>query len=249
MIEIQIEIIKYIIQNIYFLNEFKKENMTYSFIKYFQDIGFCFKFFPYAFCELVYGDEFLGYEYHHDIRILYFLELIHSLSPQSKIPQNLLNLATESARIKDTIIIGEKQFKNHIISLKLQSQRIHILDENMLDSFFKNPYKENNTYKITKYFVICEEENEKTYLDKFKSLSSKYGFAYLFLVYTKNKQITDMRINLNVFNSVIYIFNDNELFEIYNDNNERLKPNLQKFLPENTDKTRLALNKLIENLI
>ena len=184
MIEIQVEIIKYIIMYYFiFLKVFKKENITYSFIKYLQDIGFCIKFFFYVIHEFLLGDEFIGYEYHHDIRILYFLELEPSLSSESKFPKDLLNLATESLRIKDTIILGEKQFKNHIKSLNIQKQRIHELDEYILDSFFKKPFKENNKYKITKYFVICEEKDEKVYLEKFKSLSHKYGFAYLFFFY------------------------------------------------------------------
>ena len=152
-------------------------------------------------------------------------------------------------RFKDTIILGELQFQNHIISLNIPQQRIHILDDNMLDSFFKKPYMENNKYKITKYFVVCEEKNEKIYLEKFKSLSSKYGFAYLFFVYIKNKQISDMRIDFHTFNSVIYIFNDIELLYYLKDNNERLKPNLQKFLPENNNLTLKALNELVENVV
>ena len=247
MIEIQVEIIKYIIMYYFiFLKVFKKENITFSFIKYLQDIGFCIKFFFYAIHEFLLGDEFIGYEYHHDIRILYFLELEPSLSSESKFPKDLLNLATESLRIKDTIILGEKQFKNHIKSLNIQKQRIHELDEYILDSFFKKPFKENNKYKITKYFVICEEKDEKVYLEKFKSLSHKYGFAYLFLVYIKSKQLSDLRINLNIFNSVIYIFSDFELLECFKDNNERLKPNLQKFLPENDNKILKFTNELVE---
>ena len=250
MIEIQIEIIKFIAMQIgFFLKEIDKEYVTYSFINFFQDIGFCIKYFTYYFCEMLYGDEFMGYEYHHDIRILYFNEIMKGIPTQSKFPQDLINLATESMRIKDTIILGEKQFKNHIISLNIQSQRIHELDENMLDSFFKKPYMENNKYKISKYFVICEEKNEKIYLEKFKSLSANYGFAYLFLVYIKSKQILDMRINLKEINSVIYIFNDFELLEYFKDNNERLKPNLQKFLPDNNNPTMKVLNELEEDVV
>ena len=250
MIEIQVEIIKYIaIQGIYFSKMIKKENLSYSFIKFFQDIGFCIQFFSYAIYEILYADEFLGYEYHHDIRILYFLELSHGISSQSKYPQDLLNLATESVRIKDTIILGESQFQNHIFSLKIPQQRIHILDDNMLDSFFKKPYMEKNKYKVTKYFVVCEEKNEEKYLEKFKSLSSKYGFAYLFFVCVKNKQISDMRIDLHTFDSVIYIFNDIELLDYFKDNNERLKPNLQNYLPENNNPTLKAINDLVENVV
>ena len=247
MIEIQIEIIKFItIQNIFIKKMFNKDNIKYSSIKFFQDIGFCIKFFSYAICELLFSDDFIGYEYHHDIRILYYLELSHRLSPQSNFPQDLLKLATESVKIKDAIILGEKQFREHIISLNIQLQRIHELDDNMFDSFFKKPYMVNNKYKITKYFIICEEKNEKIYLEKFKKLSSKYGFEYLFLIYIKNRQIFDMRINLNKSNSVIYIYNDFELLEYFKDNNERLKPNLYRFLPEYNNYTLEKINDFVE---
>ena len=247
LIEIQVEIIKYItIQCFYFSEIFKNESIRYSFIKFSQDIGFCIQFFYDSLCKFLYGERFLGFDYSHDIRLFYFAQRCMSLLSQPKFPQDLLNLATESVRIKDTIILGKNQFRNHIISLNIPSQRIHELDDNMVDSFFKKLYKENIKYKITKYFVICEEKNEKIYLEKFKSLSSKYGFAYLFLVYIKNKQISDMRIDLKAFNSVIYIFNDFELLEYFKDNNERLKPYLEKFLPENDEPTVDKLNDLIK---
>ena len=99
---------------------------------------------------------------------------------------DLLNLATEYSKIKDTIILGNEQFRNHIRSLNLPCQRITELENDKLNSFFQNPYKENNKYKIVKYFVTCDENLEKKYLEEFKSLSTKYGFAYLFLIYAKN---------------------------------------------------------------
>jgi hypothetical protein len=52
---------------------------------------------------------------------------------------------------------------------------------------------------------------KKKYLEKFKLLSSKYGFAYLFIIYLKNKKISDRRNSLNIEKSIIYIFEDYEL--------------------------------------
>ena len=63
----------------------------------------------------------MGYEYHHDIRILHFAVLIQNLESSSKLPVDILNLATESAKVKDTIIIGDNEFRNHIKSLNLFS--------------------------------------------------------------------------------------------------------------------------------
>ena len=77
---------------------FNKENIIYSFIKFFQDIGFCIGYFSYAIGEFLYDDDFLGYEYHHDIRILYFFEPSHPLSSQPKFSQDLLNFVNESAK-------------------------------------------------------------------------------------------------------------------------------------------------------
>ena len=141
--------------------------MTYSLIKFFQDIGFCIKIFYFSINDFLLREEFLGYDYTVEIRILNFFNLLQNLSPESKFPPNLLNLATESSRIKDTIILGDKHFRNHIKWLNLPCKRINELDDNELDSFFKNPYKEKNKYKITKYFSICDENSEKKYLEKY----------------------------------------------------------------------------------
>ena len=167
-------------------------------------IGFCIKILFYNLnCKLLH-DQYV-YEYDFDIRILYFLNLIESLSYKKKYPSNLLELAIESSKVKDTIILGDKGFRNHIKSLKLENERINDLDDNMLDSFFQKPFLLNKKYKVVKYFVICEDKDfEEKYLDKFKSLSSQYGFAYLFLVYVKNKKISDITIDLSEQNSVIY---------------------------------------------
>ena len=43
----------------------------------------------------------------------------------------------------------------------------------------------------------------------------------------------DLRIKLCEEKSCLYILGDDELLEIFIDNNERLKPNLMKFLPKN----------------
>ena len=82
-----------------------------------------------------------------------------------------------------------------------------------------------------------------------KKLSTKYGFAYLFIVYLKNKKYTDLRINLKEEKSCLYILEDDDIFEIFLDKNERLKPNLLKYLPKNNPliKQLNKLNKIIHN--
>ena len=177
----------------------------------------------------------MGYEYHHDIRILHFAVLIQNLESSSKLPLDILNLATESAKVKDTIIIGDNEFRNHIKSLNLFSERFNELDQNTLELFFKKPFKEENKYKVIKYFIICDENVENIYLEKVKSLSIKYGFAYLFLIYTKNKKISEKKINVRAGKQkpIIYIYQDYELIEFYKDNNERLKPCWISSIPNN----------------
>ena len=119
----------------------------------------------------------------------------------------------------------------------------------MFDSFFKNPYKAENKYKITKYFIICEKELERKYLDLFKCLSAKYGFGFLFLVYKKNKDIVEEKYDLKKIKPIIYIYEDFELIEIYKDNNVRLKANLDKLLSKNFSKAQLIMNDLVERII
>ena len=58
--------------------EFNIDNMTFSCIKYFQDFGFCIKYFTYSLYELLNLDEFLGYEYYLYIRIFFFLQRLKS---------------------------------------------------------------------------------------------------------------------------------------------------------------------------
>ena len=107
-VDIQIEIIISTLHIFHCKKEFNINNMTYIFIKYFQDIGFCIKFFYYLLSNFLLGEEFLGFEYHLDTRILYFIELYSNLIPQTNIPPNLLQIATESSKIKDTIILGDE---------------------------------------------------------------------------------------------------------------------------------------------
>lgn len=233
VIDLQEEIIISTIRYFILLTKVDKERMSYSFIKYFQDIGFCIKYFYYLFEKFLNFDlKFFDYEFSLDFRMFYFLQYLIRLDEQSELPSNLLKLARESAMIKDTIILGDKKFRNHIRMLNIKSKRIFELDDNMIDLFFKNPYKEDNKYKITKYFVICDNISASKYIEKFKLLSSKYGFAYLFIVYIINQKKSDVRLDVNLQKSIIYILEDYELNEIYKDNNERLKPNLESLLIE-----------------
>ena len=199
VIELQVEIIISTIRYFIFLTKVDKERMSYSFIKYFQDIGFCIKFFYYMFYKFLNFDiKFFEYDFRVDYRMFYFLQYLIGLKVQSEVPSNLLKLARESAMIKDTIILGDKKFRNHIRMLNIKSKRIFELDDNMIDLFFKNPYKEDNKYKISKYFVICDNISESKYIEKFKLLSSKYGFAYLFIVYIINQKKSDVKLDFNL---------------------------------------------------
>ena len=226
-------------------SNFNDNIITYSIIKLFQDIGFCIRILFYNLKSKILHDE-----YNFDIRILYFLNLIESLCYKKNYPSNFLELATELSKIKDTIILGDKKFRKHIKSLKLENERINDLDDNMLDSFFQKPFLINNKYKVVKYFVICEETDfEEKYLDKFKLLNSQYGFAYLFLVHVKNKKLLDIIIDLNKQNSAIYFFDDSELKEIYKDNNQKLRPRLREFLSENYSEFKLEKIKFEKDMI
>jgi len=86
------------------------------------------------------------------------------------------------------------------------------------------------------------------YLEQLINLSSKYGFAYLFLVYIKNEQLIDIRDDIKIKNSLIYFCDNNELVEIYKDNNERLRPRLRDFLPENINPIKIELNRIHEEM-
>ena len=229
--DLHVEIIISLINIYIYSKKINIDNLTYSFIKYFRDIGFCIKIFHFSLNDFLLKQIFEGYDYSVDIRIEHFLNLLDNLSSKSVFPPDLLNLAAKSTRIKDTIILGDKHFRNYIRELNLPSKRIYELDDDRLEPFFKNPYKENNKYIITKYFVICDENSEKKYLDKFNILSSKYGFAYLFLIYLKNEKLSNViHCLIKEEKSIIYIYDDAELFEIYKENNEQLKPSLLIYL-------------------
>ena len=230
-IYLQEKIIKSSFLYFMYINNFNKENITYSLIKLFQDIGFCIKIFYFIINSRLLGDQFFGYNCSVDYRIEHYRKLSQNLSLNPKFSPDLLNLATESSRIKDTIILGNEQFRNHIRGLNLPCQRITELEDSAFDSFFKNPYKENNKYKIVKYFVICDESLEKKYTEEFKNLSTKYGFGYLFIIYVNN--LSNIKNNFMKEKSRIYIITDNELIEIYNENNEKLKAGPVGFVNEN----------------
>ena len=95
--------------------------------------------------------------------------------------------------------------------------------------FSKTHIRKTINIKLQK-FVICDNISENKYIEKFKLLSSKYGFAYLFIVYIINQKKSDVKLDFNLQKSIIYIFEDYELIEIYKDNNERLKPFLERYL-------------------
>ena len=252
--DFQIEVIKSTLSFCMTDINFNDNNISYSFIKLFQDIGFCIRI---LYCSLnahILNDRY-SYEYEFDVRILYYCNLIANVVYKYEYPSHLMELATESSRIKDTIILGDKQFRNHIKGLNLPCKRINELEDNMLESFFEKPYVEEKKYKIIKYFVICQDVKLETkYLEEFKRLSSKYGFSYLFLVYVKNKKLIDIKDSLKKLTSIYYFLDDRELIEIYKDNNERLRPRLAGYLPENEHfpeykKTKDELNQMINKNI
>ena len=98
---------------------------------------------------------------------------------------------------------------------------------------FVTPFLEKNKYKVVKYFVICDYLDFPKYFERFKDLSSKYGFAYLFLFHIENIELVKIRTDLREQNSVIYFGGGYELREIYKDNNERLRPRLREYMKEN----------------
>ena len=243
--EIIISTLKFIMLN----SKFEEKNKTCALVKLFQDIGFCIRIFYYSLKSHLFKDRF-AYEYDFDIRVLYCLNLMENLSYNKEYPYNLLKLATESARIKDTIILGNSEFRMYIKYLNLSNERINDLDDFMLENFFQSPFLEKKKYKVVKYFIICQyEDYEKRYLQKFKYLSSKYGFAYLFLVQIDVIKFVKVKEDLKVQNSVIYFFDEDELREIYKDNNERLRPRLREYIKENYTSFKLENIKCEEMMI
>jgi len=200
--------------------------------KLFQDIGFCIRIFYFSLKIELERDPY-AYNYDFDIRVLHFLNMIESLSYPKPFPPDLLKLATESSRIKDTIILGNPQFCKSIKDLYLECDRINEIDDYMLETFFVTPFLEKNKYKVVKYFVICDYPDYQKYFEKLKDLSSKYGFAYLFLFHVEKIQLVKIPTDLKEQNSVIYFHEDFELRDIYKDNNERLRPRLREYMKEN----------------
>jgi len=144
--DFQIEIIKSALCFCMDNNNFNSNNISYSFVKLFQDIGFCIRIFYCSLNAHIYNDRY-AYEYEFDIRILYYCNLIQNVVYNFKYPSHLMQLAKESSRVKDTIILGDKQFRNNIKGLNLPSERINELEDNMLDSFFQKPYIEKKNIK------------------------------------------------------------------------------------------------------
>lgn len=102
--DFQIEIIKSTLSFCMDDNNFNSNNISYSFIKIFQDIGFCIRI---LYCSLnahILNDRY-SYEYEFDIRILYYCNLIQNIVYEFEYPPHLMELATESSRIKDTIVL------------------------------------------------------------------------------------------------------------------------------------------------
>lgn len=76
--DFQIEIIKSTLSFCMDDNNFNSNNISYSFIKIFQDIGFCIRI---LYCSLnahILNDRY-SYEYEFDIRILYYCNLIQNI--------------------------------------------------------------------------------------------------------------------------------------------------------------------------
>ena len=121
----------------------------------------------------------------------------------------------------------------------MQCDRINEIDDYILENFFQAPFLEKNKYKVVKYFAICDYPDYPKYFERFKDLSSKYGFAYLFLVHVEIIQLVKIRTDISEQNSVIYFNEDFELREIYKDNNERLRPRLREYMKENFSSFKL----------
>jgi len=232
--ELIISTLKFLMLN----SKFTTDIFNCTLAKLFQDIGFCIRIFYFSLKNELESDPY-AYNYDFDIRVLYFLNMIESLSYPKPFPPDLLKFATESARIKDTIILGNPQFRKSIKDLYLKCARINEVYDYGLETFFQTPFLEKNKYKVVKYFVICDYPDYPKYFARFKDLSSKYGFAYLFLVHVENIQLVKILTDLKEQNSVIYFNQGFELREIYKDNNERLRPRLREYMKENFSSYKL----------
>jgi hypothetical protein len=128
-------------------------------------------------------------------------------------------------KYNDTIVMGDYNFHNLIIKMKLPFKNIYYLNEKQISKFFENPpYKLNGKYKICKYFIIVNGKSGLEFLETFKYISNVYGVRIVEIIYIPNNNVKIEKKFLQVpILPTILVYNEKDIVNYYLDNLNRLK--------------------------
>ena len=128
-------------------------------------------------------------------------------------------------KYNDTIVMGDYNFHNLIIKMKLPFKNIYYLNEKQISKFFENPpYKLNGKYKICKYFIIVNGKSGLEFLETFKYISNVYGVRIVAIIYIPNNNVKKKKKFLPIpILPTILVNNEKDIVNYYLDNLNRLK--------------------------
>ena len=152
-----------------------------------------------------------------------------------KIDYNIKNkdeqILNNTIKYNNTIVMGDYNFHNLIIQMKLPFKNIHYLDEKQISKFFENPpYKLNGKYKICKYFIIVDGKSGLEFLETIKYISNVYGVRLVAIIYipSNNVKIDKKFLQVPIIPTIL-VYNKKDIVNYYLDNLERLKERNIKF--------------------
>ena len=208
--------------------EFNEYSEYPNMIYYLMDLDFCLKLFFFRVYELLYCKEFKircrGAIDHIDKRILIFnVKYLTKHYDKEKalkyISNEELNKLNETLKIRDFIIIGDKNFhqKIKIIEKFINDIKFTYLSKSEVRDYIKTR-KRNDKYRNFNYFIIIKaKEAEKIYKELY-TVRNDFGLNLLLIIYIKNTKtlINKLPFLYPAFIPIYIVYNTNNIIKFIN---------------------------------
>ena len=158
-------------------------------------------------------------------RYNYYYMYASFLKRDYNITNNEELILNNSIKYNDTIVMGDSNFHNLIMKMKLPFKSTYYLNEKQISQFFENlPNKLNNKYKICKYFIIINGKSGIEFLETIKYLSSVYGVRLIAIVFIPNSEVKiEKKILEEPLLPTILVYNEKNILNYFSDNLNRMK--------------------------
>ena len=130
----------------------------------------------------------------------------------------------KAIKYNDTVVIGDKNFHNIMIKMKLPCKNIYFLEEKEISNFFRNTKKLNNKYKISRYIFVLDGKRGIEFLETVKYISNTFGIKILTIIYIQDKNAKiDKKILQVPILPIVLVYSEKDILNYYTDINDRLR--------------------------